>query len=133
MATLHLAVDFRARRRDVSMGDAQVRKMPNKLRTEGRIVVCLDLLNSKREMLSHLLKRLDRRARIVVVVDVQHLILRRLVNCNELVEARLASLARAARGTNFTASYTERPGTWSGASSGFGPGRYLFYEIGPTR
>ena len=43
VAPLHLAVGFRACQWNVLVGDAQARKMPRELRTEGRIVVCLDL------------------------------------------------------------------------------------------
>jgi len=51
------------------MGDAQVRKMPSKLRTKGRIVMRLNLLDGKGEVSPYLLEKLDRRSRIVVVVD----------------------------------------------------------------
>lgn len=87
VAPLHLAVGLGTCGRDVLMGDAQIRKMPIELRPKGRIVVRLDLLDGKGEMLPHLLEKLDRRSRIVMIVDPQDAESSRFVNGGELVEA----------------------------------------------
>lgn len=66
---------------------------------------------------------------IVLILDAQNAEARGLVDGRELVEA----LACSPNPWNeFHIDCTERPGTWTGASAGLGPGRYFFMEIGPT-
>jgi hypothetical protein len=87
MTPLDLSVHFRAFLRDMAMRNAQIRKMPSELKAEGRVVVRLNLLDSKGEMLSNLLEKLHCRPRIIVIVNPQHAEPSRLVNGGELVEA----------------------------------------------
>ena len=69
VASLDLPVHLRAARRYVFVGNAEVGKMPCKLRSEGRAIVRLDSLNGEREMLSDFLKEVDGSLGVVVIVD----------------------------------------------------------------
>lgn len=68
VASLRLTIDLRRSGGNVAMRDARVRKVLRELGSEGGIVVCLDFLDHKGEMLSELVQELDRCRGVVVVV-----------------------------------------------------------------
>ena len=78
VASFHLSVDLS--RRNVAVGNAPIRRMPS------GVVVRLDLLNSKGEMLSDLTQEFHSLG-IVVIVDAQNAEARGFVDGRELVEA----------------------------------------------
>ena len=53
MTPFHLAVYLWASGRDVPMRNAEIGEMPGELRSERRVIVCLDFLDGKRKMLSN--------------------------------------------------------------------------------
>src|SRR5690242_8258042 len=128
MASLDLSVHFWATWRYMFVGDAEIGEMPGELGSEGRTVIGLNLLNSEGEVLADLLKKVDGGLGVVVVVDAQDAKSGRFIDGCELIKA----LARfPTRGTNFTSSCTERPGTCRGASGGLGPGDTS--SVGPAQ
>ena len=69
MAPLDLAVHLRASGRDVAVRDAEIGKMPGELRSERRVVVRLDSLDSEGKMLTNFPEEIDGRLGVVVVID----------------------------------------------------------------
>jgi hypothetical protein len=87
MAPFDLPVDLWASWWDMVMRDAKIREVPGELRSKGRVVVCLNSVDRKGEMLSDLLQELHRGLRVVVIVDAENPKSRRFVNRCELIEA----------------------------------------------
>ena len=66
---LRLAVYLRASGRGVPVRNAEIGKMPGELWSERRVIVCLDFVDSDREMLTNFPQEGDGSLDVVVIVD----------------------------------------------------------------
>jgi hypothetical protein len=87
MTSFDLSVHLWAAWWYVFVRDAQVRKMPGELWSEGRAVIGLNFLNGKGKMFPDFLEKFDGGLGVVVVVDSQHAKSGRFVNGRKLIKA----------------------------------------------
>ena len=87
VASLDLSVHLRASGRYVSVGNAEIGKMPGELWSERRAVIGLNFLNGEGEMLPDFLEEVDGGLGVVVVVDAQDAKPGRFINRRELIKA----------------------------------------------